>query len=139
MTSPVLDASAFVASISVHELQHQAARAALARVSPTTPFVVPELFRIEVMAALARRGESDALLDTVIAYLCTNRFVTVPMDARAADSAMQVARTARIRAYDAVYAALALDRGSPLLTFDRELTARLRAAYPAIQLLPDTP
>lgn len=134
MKPVVLDASVLVASISPRERHHAAARSALDGIPATTPFIVPELFRVEVIAALARRGESSALLDTVAAYLSTARFAVMPMDAASADRAMAVAKAARIRAYDAVYVALALDHDTALLTLDAEIAERVRATLPSARV-----
>jgi predicted nucleic acid-binding protein len=46
-----------------------------------------------------------------------------------------VARAARLRAYDAVYAALALERGAVLLTLDREVCSKLDGAFPEALLV----
>jgi predicted nucleic acid-binding protein len=59
----VLDASVLVAAISPAEVHHVAARSLFDSHPATRPFLVPSLFRVEVLAALARRGESNELLD----------------------------------------------------------------------------
>jgi predicted nucleic acid-binding protein len=43
-----------------------------------------------------------------------------------------LARAARLGAYDAVYAALALHRGASLLTLDLELRANLSEVFPQL-------
>jgi predicted nucleic acid-binding protein len=136
MIVPVLDASLFVSSISPNEVLHGVARAALAQFSPATPFVVPELFRVEVIAALARRREPDSFIDSVVAYLSTERFLIIPMDAALADRAVEIARSTRLRAYDSVYVALSLTRSAPLLTLDAEVADRVRASFPGARVIP---
>jgi predicted nucleic acid-binding protein len=45
-----------------------------------------------------------------------------------------VGRRARLRAYDAVYVALALSRRQPLLTLDAEVVERGTAAFPELRV-----
>ncbi|MEP6651955.1 MAG: type II toxin-antitoxin system VapC family toxin [Myxococcales bacterium] len=133
MTEVVLDASVFVAAISPNEIHHMAA-AALYRSHPQDlPFWVPGLFRVEVLSALARRKEPDALLDTVDVLVTGPRFHSVAIDAALIARAAQVARIARVRAYDAIYVALALDHGATLFTLDRDIGERVRALYPELK------
>lgn len=128
--NPVLDASVFVAAISPAERHHAEARALFEGHPEAAPFLVPALFRVEVVAALARRGESDEALELVDALVQGPRFHAVDVDAALLGEAARVARRARLRAYDAVYAALALLKAAPLYTLDTEVRDRLRAAYP---------
>ena len=131
----MLDASLFIASISPGEARHPAARALLAGFAQDVPFVVPALFRVEVIAALSRRNESDAFIDLVDARLRGPRFLAVAIDGPLLDLAIGVARRARLRGYDAVYAALALARSQPLATLDRELAERLAVHYPDLVVI----
>jgi predicted nucleic acid-binding protein len=133
--SPVLDASVIVAALSPGETQHARARSLFELQPLDTPYVVPALFRIEVVAAFARRGESDALLDAVDALVRGPRFHTVALEADLLDLALRVGRRARLRAYDAVYGALALSRGESLYTLDREVERRLADAFPEITVV----
>jgi predicted nucleic acid-binding protein len=127
---PVLDASVFVAAISPTERHHRDARQLFDSHPDTEPYLVPGLFRVEVLAALARRGESAELLDTVDALVLGPRFYVCSLDEALLVRAGQVARAARLRAYDAVYVALALERGVPLFTLDREVVLRCREVFP---------
>lgn len=133
--SAVLDASVFVSAVSPAERRHALARALLDRLPPATPWLVPALFRVEVLAALARRGESAELLDLIDAIVRGPRYWAAPLDAALLDRAARVAREARLRAYDAVYVALALERGVPLCTLDAELGERAAATFPGLQVL----
>lgn len=135
MTEVVLDAAVFVAAISPSEAHHAAARELYDTVPEERPFLVPSLFRTEVLAALARRHESDELLDTVEVLISSPRFHSVPIDAPLIERASEVARSTRLRAYDALYVALALERNAALLTLDAEVTAKLGEVYPELQLL----
>ncbi len=132
--NPVLDASVFVAAISPAERHHAQARALFASHPEASPYLVPALFRVEVIAALARRGESDHLLDLVDALIRGPRFYACPMDAALLDEAAIVARQARLRGYDAIYVALAISRNAPLFTLDREIRKRLEVAFPAVRV-----
>ncbi|HEX7678481.1 MAG TPA: PIN domain-containing protein, partial [Thermoanaerobaculia bacterium] len=114
---------------------HVAARALYHSRPEDRAFLVPSLFRVEVLAALARRNEPAELLDTVDVLVSGPRFHAVAIDASLVDRAAEVARAARLRAYDAIYAALALDRGAALLTLDLELRSKMSAAFPQVSLV----
>lgn len=133
--TPVLDASVFVAAVSPTERNHRQARLLFDSHPDSAPYLVPELFRVEVIAALARRGEPTELLDTVDALVRGPRFYACPLDERLLDDAVRVARVARLRAFDAVYVALALARGEPLFTLDAEVGARSEAAFPDLRIV----
>lgn len=130
--NPVLDASVLVAVVSPQEHHHAAARQLFDSVPPDEPFLVPALFRAEVIAALARRGEGQSVLDAVDALVQGPRFHSVPIDSALLEVAVRVARNARLRAYDAVYCAVALTSGEPLYTLDQELRANLAQAHEQI-------
>lgn len=130
----VLDASVFVAAISPSEVHHAQARKFWEGYPDDESFVVPALFRTEVIAALARRGESDEFLDTVDALVSGPRFYAVPLDAALLDGATTVARQARLRAYDAVYVALASSRGDGLCTLDSEILHKARDVLPNLSV-----
>jgi predicted nucleic acid-binding protein len=130
MIDAVLDASVFIGACSPSEIHHAAAWAAIDSFPANRPFLVPSLFRLEVAAALARRKESAFFIDTVDALVTGPRFFTCPLDDALVRRAIEVARCAGCRAYDAVYGALALSRGAFLLTLDDDMRARLSKAYP---------
>jgi predicted nucleic acid-binding protein len=138
MSDVVLDAAVFVAAISPSEIHHTAARDLYDTAPEDRPFLVPALFRTEVLAALARRRESDELLDTVEVLISGPRFHSVSIDAPLIERASEVARAARLRAYDAIYAALALERNAALLTLDGEVSAKLSEVYPELRLITPT-
>jgi predicted nucleic acid-binding protein len=128
----VLDASLFLAKISPAEKHHVLASQLYDSAPETQRFVVPALFRVEVLAALARRNERDEVLDIVDAIVSGPRFYPVALEAPLLERAAEVARSARLRAYDAVYAALALERDAALVTLDRDVCSKLDAAFPEI-------
>jgi predicted nucleic acid-binding protein len=127
----VLDASVFVSAMSPHEVDH--ARAKELWLSPQS-FLVPALFRVEVLAAMARRGETVAMLDAVAALTRSHRFTVVPVDDALVDRASLIAKTARLHGYDAMYAATASLYDAALVTFDPDLRARLAASWPSVNV-----
>lgn len=131
---PVLDASLFIAAISPTERQHPRAKRLFDSHSDTAPFLVPDLFRVEVNAALSRRGEPAVLVDAVDALVRGPRFHARPLDQALLERSVDVARTARLRAYDAVYVALALLADAPLLTLDAEVVQRCRASFAELRV-----
>ena len=139
MSDMVLDAAVFVAAISPSEIHHAAARDLYDTAPEDRPFLVPAVFGTEVLAALARRGESDELLDTVEVLISSPRFHSVPIDAPLIERASEVARAARLRAFDAIYAALALERNAALLILDGNVSAKLSEVYPELRLIGPKP
>lgn len=61
------------------------------------------------------------------------RFYACALDEALLEEAVRVARIARLRAYDAVYVALALARAQPLLTLDGEVVSRSTACFPELR------
>ena len=133
--TPVLDASVFIAAISPSERHHRQARLLFESHPDSAQFLVPELFRVEVVAGLARRGEPAELLDAVDALVRGPRFYACRLDDDLLGEAVRVARLARLRAYDAVYVALALARLEPLFTLDGEVVARCLDVFPDLRVV----
>lgn len=131
---PVLDASVFIAAISPAERHHHRAKRLFDRHPDTEPFLVPDLFRVEVVAGLSRRGEPAAFVDTVDAVIRGPRFHARPLDGALLERTVYVARLARLRAYDAVYVALALLADAPFLTLDGEVAERSGASFAELRL-----
>ncbi len=132
--NPVLDASVLVAAISPQERHHVQARALFESIQEDTPYFVPALFRVEVIAAFARRGETPAFLDAVDALVRGPRFHSFPVDETLLELAVHVGRHARLRAYDSVYCALALLQSAPIFTLDAEIRAGLADVYPDLEV-----
>jgi len=131
----VLDASLFLSAISPGETHHGQARALYDAAPEAGPFLVPALFRVEVLSALARRRESSELLDLVDTLVSGPRFRSIPVEAPLLERAASVASSARLRAYDAVYAALALEQNAALLTLDDEVCVKLNATFAELVLV----
>ena len=81
-------------------------------------------------APLRGSGELPEFIDAVDARLRGPRFRVVPVDDRLVETATTLARVTRLRAYDAVYCAVAVSTGIPLLTLDREVVERIGAIHP---------
>lgn len=136
--SPVLDVSVFIAAISPTERHHHRARRLFDGHPDTEQFLVPELFRVEVIAGLSRRGEPADLLETVDAVIRGPRFHARPLDGELPERAVHVARVARLRAYDVVYVALALMWNEPILTLDGEVVERSSASFGELRVFGST-
>ena len=136
MSAVVVDASLFVSALSPAETHHQAARRLLAEHPKEEPLRVPALFRLEVLSALARRGRPAPLLETVDAIVNAAPFLTVPVSGELIERAVSVARTAGLRAYDAIYVALALEIDATLWTLDREIRSKSPLAFPDLRIAP---
>lgn len=136
MSRAVLDASVFVAAISPREIHHRAARALYDAYAADRAFLVPSLFRVEVLAALSRRGEPDELIDTVDLLVSGPRFHSIPIDGSLIERSVQVARAGRLRAYDAVYVALALNADAAFLTLDSEVRSKVAEVFPSLSFAP---
>jgi len=131
----VLDASVLVATLSPAEIHHREARRLFDSVPERQAFLVPSIFRVEVLAAMARRGEPEDVLDTVDALVSGPRFYAHPINDDLMDRAVVVARRARVRAYDALYAGLALLQAAALLTLDGDVVQRLSVSFPELKVV----
>ncbi len=136
MSRAVLDASVFVAAISPREIHHLAARDLYSAYAADRAFLVPSLFRLEVLAALSRRGEPDEVIDIVDLLVSGPRFHSIPIDGSLIERSAQVARAGRLRAYDAVYVALALNADAAFLTLDSDVRAKAAEVFPSLSFDP---
>ncbi len=132
--SPVLDASVFVAAVSPTERHHLRALELFNGPPGHIPFGVPAIFRLEVLAALSRRGEHRELLDTVDALVRGPKFHPYAIDASLLERSVEVASRAKLRAYDAIYVTLALSTHAPLYTLDVELIDRVQEHFPMVRV-----
>lgn len=130
----VLDASVFVATLSPVERHHAVAMALYALRPPDESFLVPGVFRLEILAALTRKGAPEALIDTADAQVRGPAFRSVPVSGALLDDAGTLARATGLRAYDALYAALAWRREATLLTLDQDVLRRLSDRDPALDV-----
>jgi predicted nucleic acid-binding protein len=124
VTAYVLDASVAVAAVRPGEPSHRPSRARLASLlAGLDEIVVPAIFDIEVTSALVRGlGSPAAARRYLDRDLAARRLVTIgPRSARAISA---VAARTLLGAADAVYVWVAITRGLPLVTLDREIGRR---------------
>lgn len=130
MAGPLtIDASVFLNAFNSAEPHHAESARLMERVrKDAIPLVAPTLVLPEVAAAIARTiGDKES------ARLFADRLrdlpglVLVAVDETLAMVAAQIASDHRLRGSDAVYGAVALRFGSPLVTLDREQHLRLKA------------
>jgi len=125
----VLDASVAVASERPNEPGHASSRALVDRVlRGDDVLVVPALFPVEVIAALARRGHDPAAAERLVDALVAPPCEVVSLGPRRAALVARFAARHRLRAADACYAWLAWRRGLPLVTLDEEMVRRAPGA-----------
>lgn len=119
----VIDASVWVAARFETEPGQAESKACLRRALTTSqPIVMPWLALVEVVAAVARKTDSRELAEEAGRRLHELAAVTwSDLDEAAAADATQFASTCRLRAADAVYAAVARRHGATLVTLDQEL------------------
>lgn len=128
-----VDASVFLNAFNPHEVGHADSRLFLSYLrEQALAIVVPTLLLPEVAGAIAR-GRRDAPLAAkfISALKRLPRLVLVPLDEGLADRAASLAARHQLRGSDAVYAAVALQFGSTLVTLDREQRNRVIKAVSA--------
>ena len=135
MKGAVLDASVLVAVLSPDEIHHAGAKRLYATLPSGVAYWVPAVFRLEVVAALSRRERPAATMEKARTLVGSARFDPVAIDAVLIDRASEIASTAGLRAYDALYAAVASMRSVPLVTLDRDVARRLREARSAVVVI----
>ena len=144
-----IDTSVWVNATEPGEVDHADSRGFLREsMARALPIVVPSLVLVEVAAAVARmRGERrSARITRLVARWPAITFSD--LDRALADAAANLARVHRLRGADAVYAAVAQQHGTTLVSRDREHLTRLAgiipvlhpaAALAALTTLPATP
>lgn len=122
-----VDASVHVSALNSAEADSAASQAFLAQVQQRRiPLFCPTLLLVEVAAATARALDdaerATALVDVLRGWL---NQTLVPLDKALADRAARLAANARLRGADAVYAAVAQQYGTTLVTLDQQQLERL--------------
>jgi predicted nucleic acid-binding protein len=130
-----IDASVHVSALNPSEAGSAESQAFLAQVQrQRNPLFCPTLLLVEVAAAVARAlgdaGRAAALAAVVRGW--PNQML-VPLDEDLADRAANLAATARLRGTDAVYAAVAQQYGTTLVTLDRQQLERLPPVVKAVR------
>jgi len=122
-----VDASVFLNAFNPGEVGHTDSNRFLSLLQTRAiPMIAPTLLLPEVSAAISR-GRQDADLARAFANTLSRlpHLVLVPLDVALAQQAVEFAAQHRLRGSDAVYAAVALRFGSPLVTLDREQRDRI--------------
>ncbi len=122
-----VDASVHVSALNPAEADSADSRAFLAQVRQEhIPLFSPTLLLVEVAAAVARAlGDDERAIKLMETLRGWPNQVLVPLDEALADQAATLAATARLRGADAVYAAVAQQYGTMLVTLDRQQLERL--------------
>ena len=122
-----IDASVHVSAVNPAEADSATSQAFLALVrQQRLPLFCPTLLLVEVAAAVARAfDDADRAVALAAALRGLPNQTLVPLDEALADRAAALAATARLRGADAVYAAVAQQYGTTLITLDRQQLDRL--------------
>ncbi len=122
-----IDASVHVSALNPAEADSATSQAFLALVrQQRVPLFCPTLLLVEVAAAVARAfDDTDRAVALAEALRGLPNQTLVPLDESLADRAVALAATARLRGADAVYAAVAQQYGTTLITLDRQQLDRL--------------
>lgn len=127
-----VDASVFLNAFNPHEPRHDESHRLLAHLqAEAIPIVVPTLLLPEVAGTIAR-GRRDAVLALEFAQAIARlpHLVLVALDAALGQRALAAAAEHRLRGSDAVYAAVAMQFGTTLITLDREQREHLAKVVP---------
>ena len=121
-----VDASVFVSAAREAEENHQASLRFLRMLEARGVTVVcPTLVLPECAAAIARPTGSAALATELVKLVVSFPGMDlVPLSAGLSTAAARVASLYRLRGADAVYAAVAVELGAVLVTWDREMLER---------------
>ena len=122
-----IDASVHVSALNPAEADSATSQSFLARVRRRQiPLFCPTLLLVEVAAAIARAfGDADRAAALAAALRGLPNQTLVPLDETLADLATDLAARARLRGADAVYAAVAQQYGTTLVTLDLQQLDRL--------------
>jgi len=138
-----IDASVHISALNPGEADSAASQAFLVLVQrQQLSLFCPTLLLVEVAAAVARAvGDADRAAALAAALRGLPNQTLVPLDEALADRAVALAARGRLRGADAVYAAVAQQYGTTLVTLDRQQLERLppavRTARPADVLFDD--
>ena len=123
-----VDASVHVSALNPAEADSASSRAFLALVQrEQIPLFCPTLLLVEVAAAVARAlGDAGRAVALATALRGWPNQALVPLDEGVAVRAVDLAATAQLRGADAVYAAVAQQYGTTLVTLDRQQLERLQ-------------
>lgn len=98
-------------------------------ISDELRLVVPDLLFIEVANAISsQEGASPKLLEKVVTGLWGLKLEVAPLSDALLKEACWLAHSTKITLYDAIYVALARERGCELITADQQIMKRVRKA-----------
>ena len=122
-----IDASVHVSALSPAEASSTTSQAFLALIQrQQTSLFCPTLLLVEVAAAVGRAiGNADRAIELAIALRGWPNQTLVPLDEALAEHAVALSANTRLRGADAVYAAVAQQYGTTLVTLDRRQLERL--------------
>lgn len=122
-----VDASVHVSALNPREADSAASQAFLAQIQrQRIPLFCPTLLLVEVAAAVARAiGDAGRAVALATELRGLPNQTLVSLDEALADRAAGLAATAHLRGADAVYAAVAQQYGTTLVTLDRQQLGRL--------------
>jgi predicted nucleic acid-binding protein len=131
MIEPItIDASVFVNAFSPTEIGSDKSLAFVQKIEQDgTPVIVPSLLIAEIAAAIVRKkGNSELALSLANQIAQLPNLTLISLDQSLARLAAETAATRKLRASDAVYAAVSLRFATNLVTLDREQLARFEKA-----------
>ncbi len=125
-----IDANIFVSARMRTEINHSVSSGFLDRiVAAATEIYCPTLVLPETAAAVIRSTGRPALAERSLSQIRDFPYMTlVEVTAGCAEWAADIAVACRLRGADAVYAAVAQEYGTTLITWDQELLTRAGAA-----------
>ena len=128
----VIDASVWVAALVKNERHHAESASFLGRlVQDRRTVYVPVLALAEVAGAIARQSRDTARAETGLRFLRAQSWLSFqPLTELQGETAAAIAAQQFLRGADAVYAALARQLGTLLVTWDNELLERAAAVVP---------
>jgi len=132
VTALVIDASVWVSAADPTDRMSEPSRAFLSQVAARElPIVLPEFAKLEIACALARRFRSAehgrSLADQTLE---SPRMSTYSVNRAVLRRAIELGTRNRLRAGDALYAAVAQAAEGQLVSWDRELIERAGALTP---------
>ena len=132
---PVLDASVAVSFCIPEDVNHDKAVVFFESFSESSDsLIAPELIRLELMAALKRRGVEFGDIEAALKWLDVTLFSMQTCDGLFESSQNVILKTG-VRAGDAFYVACARDNETVLITFDKDQAARAKILSIEVTLL----
>lgn len=122
----VIDASVWISRLLPQDSNHQAASSWVNRhIMIGGIFTAPTMLAMEVAASISRRTKNVAQAQAASDQLYGLWFVRLaPMEQTLVEEATDLAATLGLRGADAIYVALAMRLGVPLVSFDSEQLTR---------------